>query len=66
MIGKFLNTALSRLISKAYGISPYAYLKHFFRVNVPLTLILTAWELNKPFCKNENKSLAVGAKYFKK
>jgi hypothetical protein len=29
-----------------------------------LTLILTAWEFKKPFCKNENKYFMVEAKYF--
>jgi succinate dehydrogenase/fumarate reductase cytochrome b subunit len=28
------------------------------------TLILTAWEFKKPFCKNENKSWMAKAKYF--
>jgi hypothetical protein len=31
-----------------------------------LTLILTAWELKSIFCKNENKSWMVEAKYFLK
>jgi hypothetical protein len=33
--------------------------------NMPcLTLILTAWEFKKPFCKNANKSWMGEAKYF--
>jgi hypothetical protein len=31
-----------------------------------LTLILTAWEFKKPFCKIENKSWMVEANIFKK